>query len=147
MSATQSQAIRTAFRIPQPEPFRKAAGSPVSTGDSLSAVFMEKTDHEMLNRFGEQILSRGIDISPEELHELRLLDEFLGCHIQRNEIRDVQCMFLWNEWVRAFRRRSRGFPKLILEKEFGKVITDTFGTAIVRDGARGPVYPGIRFLP
>jgi hypothetical protein len=101
----------------------------------------------MLSQFGEQFRLTGIDISHEEVHELRVFDEFLACHVQPNGIFNVQCMLLWNEWVRTFRRQAHGFPKLIREKEFRSVITDKFGVAIVDNGCRGAVYPGLRFVP
>jgi hypothetical protein len=101
----------------------------------------------MQNRFDEQFRSSGIDLSPEECYELRVFDEFLARHVQPNRVYDVQCMLLWNEWVRTLRRQIHGFPKLILEKEFLNVITEKFGVAITNDSFRGAVYPGIRFVP
>jgi len=89
----------------------------------------------------------GVDISPGELDELRAFDEFLARHVQANGICDVQCMLLWNEWVRTFRRNTHGFPKLILEKEFRSVIMDRFGVGISNEGFRGNVYPGIQYVP
>jgi len=144
MSETQSQGISIAFRTPQPDQF---PGVVSSTGDSLSMALKKKAKGEMLNLSGEQFRMSGIDISPEEFRELAIFDEFLAYHVQPNKVCDVQCMYLWNEWVRNFRRRSRGFPKLILEKEFRSVITDKFGIAIVTDGNRGAVYPGLKFIP
>jgi hypothetical protein len=146
MSATQSQGVSIAFRTPQPDQFPRIASSPV-TGVSLPVTFREKADGDMLNRFGEQFRLSGIEISSEEFRELAVFDEFLACHVQPNKVCDVQCMYLWNEWVRTYRRRSRGFPKLILEKEFRSVITDKFGVVIVTDGNRGAVYPGLKFVP
>jgi hypothetical protein len=108
---------------------------------------MDKTNLEMLNRFGEQFQLTGMDIRQEEIHELRVFDEFLARHVQPNGIYDVQCMLLWSEWVRTFRSQIRGFPKLIREKEFRSVIMDKFGVAIAENGFRGAVYPGIRFVP
>jgi hypothetical protein len=119
----------------------------VSPGNSLFPVLMDKTDLEMLNRFGEQFQLTGMDINQEEIHELRVFDEFLARHVQPNGIYDVQCMLLWSEWVRTFRSQIHGFPKLIREKEFRSVIMDKFGVAIVENGFRGAVYPGIRFVP
>jgi hypothetical protein len=119
----------------------------MSAGDRTSSAFMDTANLEMLNRFGEQFRLSGIDISPEEFDELRVFDEFLARHVQPNRICDVQCMLLWNEWVLTFRRHIRGFPNLILEKEFRGVITDKFGVEIANDGFRGAVYPGIRFVP
>ena len=120
---------------------------PVSAGSSLSPAVMDTTNLEMLNRFGEQFQVTGIGINPEEIHELRVLDEFLARHVQPNGIYDVQCMLLWSEWVRTFRSQIRGFPQLIRENEFRSVITEKFGLAIAENGFRGAVYPGIRFVP
>jgi len=119
----------------------------VSAGSSLSPAVMDTTNLEMLNRFGEQFQVTGIGINPEEIHELRVLDEFLARHVQPNGIYDVQCMLLWSEWVRTFRSQIRGFPQLIRENEFRSVITEKFGLAIAENGFRGAVYPGIRFVP
>ncbi len=89
----------------------------------------------------------GIDLDPGELNELTILEEFLAQHVQDSGTCDVQCMLLWNEWVRAFRRKASAFPTLIREKEFRSVITGTFGTMIADDGWRGAVYPGVRYVP
>ena len=119
----------------------------MSVGNSLSPAVMDKTNLGMLNQFGEQFRLTGIDIDQEEIHELRVLDEFLARHVQPNGIYDVQCMLLWSEWVRTFRRQIRGFPKLIRENEFRSVITEKFGLAVAENDFRGAVYPGIRFVP
>jgi hypothetical protein len=119
----------------------------VSPGNSLFPVLTDKTNLDMLNRFGEQFQLTGMDINQEEIHELRVFDEFLAQHVQPNGIYDVQCMLLWSEWVRTFRSQIHGFPKLIREKEFRSVIMDKFGVAIAENGFRGAVYPGIRFVP
>lgn len=108
---------------------------------------MNTANREMLNRFSEQFQTNNIGITLEELNELRVFDEFLTHHVHQIRICDVQCMLLWNEWVRTLRRQSNGFPKLILEKEFRSVITDRFGIAVAKDGSRGDVYPGLRFVP
>jgi hypothetical protein len=89
----------------------------------------------------------GIRTSPDEGTELRIFDEFLARHVQPDGICDVQCMLLWSEWVRSFRRLTARFPGLIGEEEFRSVITDRFGLEIASDGFRGKVYPGIRFVP
>ncbi|HWS21059.1 MAG TPA: hypothetical protein VN227_00275 [Methanoregula sp.] len=147
MSATQSQGSCIVFRTPQTKQISRTGSRPASAGNSLSPAVMDKTNLEMLNRFGELFLETGIDINQEEIHELRLLDEFLARHVQPNGIYDVQCMLLWSEWVRTFRSKIRGFPKLIRENEFRSVITEKFGLAIAENGFRGAVYPGIRFVP
>jgi hypothetical protein len=147
MSATQSQGSSIASRTPQPKQIYKTMSRPVSAGNSISPAVMDTANREMLDRFGEQFQLTGIDINQEEIHELRVLDEFLARHVQPNGIYDVQCMLLWSEWVRAFRSRIQGFPKLIRENEFRSVISEKFGLTIAENGFRGAVYPGIRFVP
>ena len=147
MSSTQSQGTCIAFRTPRQKQIYQTVSRPVSAGSSLSPAVMDTTNLEMLNRFGEQFQVTGIGINPEEIHELRVLDEFLARHVQPNGIYDVQCMLLWSEWVRTFRSQIRGFPQLIRENEFRSVITEKFGLAIAENGFRGAVYPGIRFVP
>lgn len=87
------------------------------------------------------------DISPGEYRELMVFDEFLTHHVRPDGLRDVQCMLLWNEWVRTCRRQTHGFPKLVLENEFRNAITNQLGVGIAHDNYRGAVYPGIRFVP
>jgi hypothetical protein len=147
MSATQSQGSCIAFRTPQPQQISLTGSSPASAVNNLSPAVMDETNLALLNRFGEQFRLTGIDIDQGEIHELRVLDEFLARHVQPNGIYDVQCMLLWSEWVRTFRRQIRGFPKLIRENEFRSVITEKFGLAVAENGFRGAVYPGIRFVP
>jgi len=105
------------------------------------------TSIPMLNRPRETCGLTGTGVDPGEFHEFRACEEFLERHVRPDCVRDVQCMLLWNEWVRTFCRTTRGFPKLILEKEFRDVITGKFGTGISDDGFRGAIYPGIRFVP
>jgi len=108
---------------------------------------MDKASAGMLRQFGEKFLLTGIDLGSEHFHELRTFDNFLACHVHENGIRDVQCMLLWSEWIRNYRRKAPGFPKLIHEEEFRNIITDTFGVKVADAGFRGAVYPGIRFVP
>jgi hypothetical protein len=147
MSATQSQGISIAYRIPRTGQLPGVVSNPVSTGGSLPVVFRKKAKGELLNRFAEKFRMSGIEISPGEIQELAIFDDFLEHHIQPNRVCDVQCMYLWNEWVRAFRSQTHGFPKLILEKEFRSVIMDRFGIAVVTEDKRGAVYPGLKFVP
>jgi hypothetical protein len=146
MSATQSTGTSIAFRTLRPQEFHQTASRPIHEV-YIPPVFTDKTNIDMLNRFGEQFQLTGIDISPEESRELRVFDKFLARHVQPNMICDVQCMLLWNEWIRTFQRRTPGFPKLIREKEFRDVITKNFNIKIATDGFRGAVYPGIKFIP
>jgi len=147
MSTTKSSGTCIAFRTPRAEQFHRTAGRSGRTGNSLSPPFMDKAGPGVLNRFGDRFQLTGIDISLEEYNEINIFDEFLARHVQPNGICDVQCMLLWSEWVRAFRRRAPGFPNLIRENEFRSVITDKFGVEIADDGFRGNVYSGIRFIP
>jgi hypothetical protein len=141
MSTTESSDTCTTFRISRPEPFIDTATGPGSSGDGISLGC------GLLDRFGEQARLTGIPIGSDEADEFRVFDEFLAYHVQPDGIRDVQCMLLWSEWVRAFRRRSRGFPSLIRENEFRSVIMEMFGVGISNDSIRGSVYPGLRFVP
>jgi len=140
MSSTQSQGTSIAY-MTQPEPFRKT----MRTG--LITDFMDKATLEMLNRYGEQFHLSEIDIGDEELGELKVFEEFVTRHVQPDGNYNVQCMLLWSEWVRAFRHRIHGFPRLIREKEFRSVIADAFGVGISLDESRGAVFPGLRFVP
>jgi hypothetical protein len=146
MSTTDNAGTCIAVGIPQPEQFHQDA-KPLCAGGSLSPVFTDRASPGMLSFPGEQFRSIGIEVSPEEAHELEVFDDFLARHVQPDGAWDVQCMLLWNEWVRNFRRRVSGFPILIREKEFRSVIADRFGVGIASDGFRGAVYPGIRFVP
>jgi hypothetical protein len=144
MTVTTSSSI--SFRTPAPGQFHQTPGSPWSTGDNRPAS-ADQAGTRTQDRFGEKFRSAGVDVSREECHELAIFEDFLDLHVQANRICDVQCMLLWSEWIRAFRRRSSGFPDIIREKEFRSVITKKFGTEIANDGFRGAVYPGIKFVP
>ena len=122
-----------AFRTPGPSQFY-----PVFTDTAVSG---------MTEQIGENFRSNRIEISIEEGLELAMFEEFLARHVQPNKIFSVQCMLLWSEWVRNFRRMSHRFPNLIHEKEFCSVIMDKFGVEIAYEDYRGAVYPGIRFVP
>jgi len=147
MSSTQSQGSCIAFRTPQPEQYYKTMSRPAGSGECVSPAFMDKEALEMLKRFSEQFNLEEIGISQEEIDELRVFDEFLTEHVRPNGLYDVQCMLLWSEWVRAYRRQITGFPKLIREKEFRSAVSDTFGVAVAKDEIRGVVFPGLRFNP
>jgi hypothetical protein len=99
------------------------------------------------NRFFERFRLSGMDLSPEEFRELSIFNEFLGNHVWESGIRSVQCMLVWNEWVRTFRRQTHEFPKLILEKEFRSVLTEKSGAGVAEEGHRGAVFAGIRYVP
>ena len=89
----------------------------------------------------------GVDATPEELGELKTFQEFLSRHIQPNAICDVQCMLLWAEWVRFYKKQTRKVPDLILEKEFRELILHQFDLTVGDDGFRGYIYPGIKYIP
>ncbi|MFA4848730.1 MAG: hypothetical protein WC626_03305 [Methanoregula sp.] len=133
---------------PQPRQFRQIASKKGNVRDYHSPVFMETTSPDLLDQFAEKFRSTGIDIGIEEFSELKVLEEFLGRHVLANRICDVQCMMLWSEWVRTVRSQTPGYPKLILEKVFREVITENYGIKVANyNGFRGPVYPGIKFVP
>lgn len=108
---------------------------------------MDNANPGMMTRFGEKFLPTDTIVSPKEYHELKVLEQFLDRHVKPVGIRNVQCMLLWSEWVRTFRRRTPGFPEIVREKEFCSIIMDKFGIEIVTDEVRGPIYPGLRFVP
>ena len=146
MTTTKSSGT-VLVRTPQPKQVHTTADGAGRAGGGLHPTFMEEADLEMLIQFGEKFRLTGIDAGPEDSHEIKVLEQFLGRHVQKNQICDVQCMLLWNEWVRTFQRRTPGFPKLIREKEFRNVITENFNIKVARNGSRGVVYPGIKFVP
>ena len=140
MSATaQTQADSIASRN-----YPKTSVGRINTHDGLSPVFTDKTSTQ---DYGEQFRFSGTDISPEEIHELGIFNEFLSHHVLKNKISDVQCILLWNEWVRTFLRQTHEFPKLILENEFRTVVEEHIGAGIVNEDFRGAVYTGIKFVP
>ena len=130
MVTVQSSGTGIAFRTPRPEQLRKVA--------DITGI---RERFEVVAGLTEN------NITPEEYRELAVLEEFLTTHIQTDGLRDVQCMLLWSEWVRDFRKQTHRFPNVILEKEFRKVITNQLGVNIIHDTMRGAVYPGIRFIP
>lgn len=123
---------------------RNGAGN---TGGRLQPGFMVAEDHGLFKQSGENFRLAPIDGGPDDSHEVRVLEQFLGRHVQQNKICEVQCMLLWNEWVRTFQRTTMDFPKLIREKEFRDVITDNFSIKIVNTISRGAIYPGLKFVP
>jgi len=116
----------------------------VNAHDGLSPDLMDRAS---TTGFGEQFLLSGIEISPEEMQELRIFKEFLSHHVLQNKICSVQCMLLWNEWVRAFLHQTHEFPKIVLEKEFRIVVAEHLGAGIDHEDFRGAVYTGIKFVP
>jgi hypothetical protein len=147
MTTTKRSGSGIVLRTQQQEQVPKTPGGAGSRRTSRSPTFMEEADREMLNQSGEKFRLTGIDFGPEDTHEIKVLEQFLGRHVQMNQICDVQCMLLWNEWVRTFQRRTPGFPKVIREKEFRNVILDNFGIKIANTSSRGAIYPGLKFVP
>jgi hypothetical protein len=129
MAITHNPGSSSVFRTTPPENLQLVAGS-----------------CGILEMFGIETGPGGMDISPEEYRELRVFDEFLANHVQPNKIYNVQCMMLWTEWVRVFRRQTHTFPKLVLEQEFKDSVTNRFGVKVSYDAMRGSVYPGLRFI-
>lgn len=146
MPATKTQEPATIFRIPGPNQFFRIGSHPARAGDGISPIFAVSKRPGVLNRSGKKVRLAGTDASPDDGGELRVLADFMECHVQKNRICDVQCMLLWNEWVRSFRSRGLGFPERIRENEFRHAVTNTFGVEIANYGSRGPVYPGIKFV-
>jgi hypothetical protein len=129
MVTVQSSGSGIASRIPQPKHFRQIVNTP-----------------GVLTLMGEIAGLTENNLSPEEMRELMVFDDFLSNHVQPNRIYSVQCMMLWSEWVRSFRKQSRRFPQLVLEKEFRSIISDRFGVEAAHDSVFGIVYPGLRFV-
>jgi hypothetical protein len=147
MTTTKRSGTGIVQRTPQRKQVLRIQNGDKNAGGNFPETFMEKADREILNQFGEKFRLHGIDAGPEDTHEIKVLEMFLLRHVQRNQICDVQCMLLWNEWVRTFQRRTPGFPKLIREKEFRNVITENFRITIANTSSRGAVYPGLKFVP
>lgn len=77
----------------------------------------------------------GIQLDHDELSELFRFETFLCHHVVPAQKGDVQCMLLWNEWVRIFRHQESQFPALIREKEFRTAILDRYDAVVSTDGA------------
>jgi hypothetical protein len=145
MSVSQSPGS-TICRTPSFKEFHRPIEIPGRDDDCSSHTFQDRVTPYMLNSFTEKFGLTGIEIYPEEIVELMMLEQFLDRHVQVDEARRIQCMLLWSEWVREFRRQMPGFPRLIREKEFCSVITERFGTWTDHSGPMGKVYPGIMFI-
>jgi len=146
MSTTKTQGAATVFRVPGPNQFFRIGSHPARAGDSIAPIFAVSKSPGVVNRFGKKVRLTGMEVCPDDGGELRVLNDFMECHVQKNRICDVQCMLLWNEWIRSFRSRGLGFPERIRENEFRGAVTDTFGVEIANYGSRGPVYSGIKFV-
>ena len=146
MSSTKTTGTSTALRTLRPGQF-PVAGILRSGCDTLTPAFTEMTEAGRTDRFSDLFRMSGIYLSPDEFRELQIFDEFLTRHVQASGNCDVQCMLLWSEWIRVFRRQVAGFPNLIRETEFRSAITGKFGVGITTDRWRGAVYPGVRYVP
>jgi hypothetical protein len=82
----------------------------------------------------------------EELTELAAFQEFLARFVRPSADCAVQCMLLWSEWVRYYKKTTREFPALILEKNFMDLVTRRFDLLVSEDDSRGFVFPGLTFV-
>ena len=82
----------------------------------------------------------------QELTELSAFEEFLARFVKPRADCAVQCMLLWAEWVRYYKKSTREFPALILEKNFMDLVTRQFDLRVSEDASRGFVFPGITFV-
>ena len=130
-----------------PKKIRKTSGRSGNAGDCRFPAFMDEANLDMMTRFGEQFQLNGPGFDPDEFYELKVFEDFLADHVELNRICSVQCMLLWSEWIRTFRRQTSEFPKLILETEFHKAVMGKFGVKIANYDYQGAVYPGIKFVP
>jgi hypothetical protein len=145
ISAMKSSEVSKTFGINQPYAFPKNILQKTSdTKLLLYAGYPDATKDEDLEKNYYEL---GIDVNPEELVELKTFHEFLSQHIKPNAICDVQCMLLWAEWVRFYRKQTRKIPDLILENEFRDLIINQFNLSVAEDGFRGFIYPGIKYVP
>jgi hypothetical protein len=145
MSMTKAQESYSAYRMPQKDRISDEFRY-LSRSITLSPIASDEDNRRPLNRVAGPFALDGTDISREELTELQIFDEYLAGHVQQNGICTVQCMLLWSEWVRTFRRKTHGFPKLIREQEFNKVIQDRYGVVVGDEGFRGRVFEGLQFI-
>jgi len=122
--------------------FQKPAGK-----KNVLSEHQNIADRTLQNQLAEQCANHGIEINKEELHELILFQEYISRHVNYSVVRVVQCMFLWAEWVRFFKKHTRDFPRIILEKEFRDLIVQHFNPRVDEDGFLGSVYTGITFVP
>jgi hypothetical protein len=147
MLSTKAAETSTAYRSLRPGQFSPAAKIPGSTGNGLSPAYSFTADESSAGWFNDLLSAGETNLTPDEFNELKIFGEFLSKHVQLNRSCDVQCMLLWSEWVRMFRRQVSGFPDLVREREFRAMITGTFSVGIATDGKRGAVYPGLKFFP
>jgi hypothetical protein len=85
--------------------------------------------------------------TPQELTELSTFKEFVERFVKPSTVCSVQCMLLWAEWVRYYKKTTREFPALILEKNFRDLVKQMFDVPVSEDDTRGFIFPGIKFVP
>jgi hypothetical protein len=85
--------------------------------------------------------------TPKELTELAAFQDFLTRFVKTSAVCTVQCMLLWTEWVRFYKKKTGEFPALVLEKDFKDLVTNRFNVTISEDESRGYVFPGIKYVP
>jgi len=143
MSAMKSSEINKTFGFNQPYVFPMQGVQKPSTGIAGFAGYPDASVCDL----EKNCTILGINVSSDELNELKTFQEFLSKHIKPNAICDVQCMLLWAEWVRFYKKQTKKIPDLILEKEFRNLVMDQFDLSISEDDFRGYIYPGIKYVP
>jgi hypothetical protein len=143
MSAMKSSEVSKTFGFNQPYAFPLQGLQKPSTGIARFAGFPDASAIDL----EKNCTILGIKVSHDELNELKTFQEFLSKHIKPNAICDVQCMLLWAEWVRFYKKQTKKIPDVILENEFRSLVMDQFDLSISEDGFRGYIYPGIKYVP
>jgi hypothetical protein len=87
------------------------------------------------------------NLNAKEQGEIFLFSEFLLQHVRRNQIKSVQRMLLWSEWVRFHLKKTNTFPSQIGEKEFDDIMTGKLKINVVSKNFFGPIYDGIQYIP
>ncbi|MFA5347621.1 MAG: hypothetical protein WC294_05755 [Methanoregula sp.] len=141
----KSSEVSKTFGINQPYAFPKHVLQ--KTTGTESVLYAGYRDTTKSGELEKNYYDLGIEVNPGELVELKTFREFLSQHIKPNAICDVQCMLLWAEWVRFYKKQTRKIPDLILEKEFRDLIINQFDLSVAEDGFRGFIYPGIKYVP
>jgi hypothetical protein len=145
ISAMKSSEVSKTFGINQPYAFPRPAPRKPSSTDIV--LFAGYPDIPKGKELGKNYNNLGIEVSSEELNELKTFQEFLSKHVKPNAVCDVQCMLLWAEWIRFYRTQTRKVPDIILEKEFRDLIINQFDLSVTEDSFRGYIYPGIKYVP
>jgi len=113
-------------------------------GKNFIAMDKTRKDAEVT---AENLDSLRVYATPGELTELAAFHDFLTRFVKIHTDCTVQCMLLWTEWVRYYRKKTREFPALILEKDFRDLISSRFSLTVSEEESRGYVYPGLTFVP